>query len=142
MCIRRSFVVQPAQAPTIGKCVKRAPQPRLARERRAHRSSSCGSTARTAPQPLAHRGTRALAAGQRVQPGAVAEVDVADDAELLERVEVAVDRREVRAAAAARRARRRSLGGHRPSAVNSASSDQRRAWTRAGRGAHGGDRST
>ena len=90
-------------------------------------SISYGSTAITALHESQTRYSRSLAAGRHVQARPMAEVEVPDEADLLERLEVAVDRREVRARQPAGEAVGDLLGGDRPGAANSASSTRRRA---------------
>jgi hypothetical protein len=62
---------------------------------------------------VAHR-PAAVAAGERVQPGAVPEVDVLDEPGLLQRVEVAVDGAEVGRRQRAVQTAGHGLGAHRP----------------------------
>jgi hypothetical protein len=64
--------------------------------------------------PLARQVLALAGHGQRVQSGAVAEVDVPDDARILECLEIAVHRRDVRAWHAAADAFRDLLRRHRP----------------------------
>ena len=64
-------------------------------------SSSSGSTARTLPARVADQVLVHAAARAHVEPGPVAEVEVPDEPDLLERLQVAVDRRHVGAGLAA-----------------------------------------